>query len=89
MRRRHSYDWTNGAWPLEEIYAHLIAAYLLFGEERYPEPVETLLALEFDPSLYKGGDPSQISFVVERAKNSFNSLVQFHRVMTGRCSIGI
>ena len=80
----HSYDWTDGVWPLEEMYAHLVASYLLFVDKRYLEPVETLFALNFNTKTYTGGgDLKDIAFVAKLAKH-FDSVVQFYRVMTKR-----
>jgi hypothetical protein len=78
-----SYDWEQGSWPIEEMYAHMVASEVLFGDESYLYPVETMMTLHFAPENYDGtADPDDLEFAMNNT--DFSTIYSDYRILTGQ-----
>jgi len=78
-----SYDWESGSWPIEEMYAHMVASNRLFGDEAYLYPVETMMTLHFAPENYNGtADQDDLDFVLSNTE--FSTVYSDYRILSGQ-----
>jgi hypothetical protein len=78
-----SYDWEKGSWPIEEMYAHMVASQVLFDDDAYLYPVETMMTLHFAPENYDGtADQEDLNFVL--SNTDFSTVYSDYRILSGQ-----